>query len=55
MTFGMVCSVRGLPSWYQALVAVMPIASLTFLWLTNQVDPGIVPPQLEKGVLGGEA
>jgi len=44
-------SLRGLPLWYQLLVAVTPILTLVCLWLTNQCDPGIIPPSLngEKG------
>ena len=44
-------SLRGLPLWYQLLVAVTPIVTVTSLWLTNQIDPGIVPPSPngEKG------
>lgn len=41
-------SVRGLPWWYQLLVAMMPVISVTCLWLTNQMDPGIIPPCSER-------
>ncbi|GFR49596.1 hypothetical protein Agub_g11665 [Astrephomene gubernaculifera] len=39
------CCVRGLPAWYQAIIAVMIAASTAMLWATHLLDPGIIPPQ----------
>ncbi|GIL73536.1 hypothetical protein Vretifemale_3674 [Volvox reticuliferus] len=49
VTFGY--GVRGLPGWYQALIAVLLGASLALLWMTHLVDPGIIPPSREKDPL----
>jgi hypothetical protein len=44
------CSLRGLPWWYQVIVAVIPVFAISFLWLTNQTDPGTIPPNQNKDV-----
>eukprot|EP00803_Ostreobium_quekettii_P004603 evm.model.scf_1052.6 EVM.evm.TU.scf_1052.6 scf_1052:44052-48486(-) len=41
---GFACSVRGLPAWYQLMLAGLTVASLIFLFLTVVVDPGVIPP-----------
>eukprot|EP00877_Chromochloris_zofingiensis_P003794 jgi/Chrzof1/13415/Cz07g32060.t1 len=46
---GFGCSVRGLPVWYQLLIALAGIVAVTGLWLTNLTNPGILPPSSCKG------
>ena len=46
---GFACAVRELPWWYQLLTALATLLALVGLWLTNQTDPGIIPPAAEQG------
>ena len=41
--------VRGLPWWYQLLVAVSAITTPALLYVVNQTDPGIIPCSATKG------
>jgi hypothetical protein len=41
--------VRGLPWWYQLLVAVTAITTPALLYVVNQTDPGIIPCSATKG------
>lgn len=43
--------VRGLPWWYQLLVAASAIATPALLYVVNQTDPGIIPCSATKGAL----
>lgn len=36
--------VRGLPWWFQLILGLTILPSLVCLWLTNLLDPGIIPP-----------
>ncbi|GLI64646.1 hypothetical protein VaNZ11_007972 [Volvox africanus] len=45
------CGVRGLPGWYQALIAALLGSSLALVWTTHLVDPGIIPPKRDQDPL----
>ncbi|GIL49603.1 hypothetical protein Vafri_5937 [Volvox africanus] len=45
------CGVRGLPGWYQALIAVLLGASLALIWTTHFADPGVIPPNRDQDPL----
>jgi hypothetical protein len=44
------CSVKGLPWWYQLLVALAGLLALGGLWLTFLADPGALRPAASQGV-----
>jgi hypothetical protein len=43
------CSVKGLPWWYQLLVGLAGLLALGGLWLTFLTDPGALPPSASQG------
>ena len=43
------CSVRGLPWWYQTAAAVLLCCTWALQLLLNQMDPGIILPRPFKG------
>ncbi|KAG2438364.1 hypothetical protein HYH02_010819 [Chlamydomonas schloesseri] len=42
------CGVRGLPAYYQAIIALLLGASFVLLWATHLADPGILPPSSSR-------
>eukprot|EP00884_Botryococcus_braunii_P007161 jgi/Botrbrau1/16446/Bobra.0142s0042.1 len=45
---GFAAGIRGLPMWYQLLVAGFAMATLVFLCLVYVIDPGVIPPSSTK-------
>lgn len=46
---------RGLPWWYQVLMALAAALAVAGLWLTCLADPGTIPAALEPGTAGHAA
>ncbi|KAL6752039.1 DHHC palmitoyltransferase-domain-containing protein [Haematococcus lacustris] len=45
---GFASGVRGLPPYYQALTAAVPVFCIGLLWATHLLDPGIIPSSQYK-------